>query len=72
MRPSSVGERSRIGDWEVDTIVGPLNRRVILTTQDKKPVFLFLRKLEHEKNADGKAMIEALLSYKSDIQMIIS
>jgi len=55
-----VDERSRIGDWEVDTIVGPAN--------------IFLRKLEHGKNADGmaQAMIDALLPYKSDIQTITS
>jgi len=73
-RPSVVEERSRIGDWEVDTIVGPANRGVILTIADRKSGFLFLRKLEHGKNADGmaKAMIEALLPYKSDIHTITS
>jgi len=72
-RPGVVDERSRIGDREVDTIVGPANRVVILTMVDKKSGF-FLRKLEGGKNADGmaKVMIDALLPYKSDIQTITS
>jgi len=69
-----VDERSRIGDWEVDTIVGPANKGAMLTVVDRKLGFLFLRKLEHGKNADGmaQAMIDLLLPYKSDIQTITS
>jgi len=66
-RPSVLEERSRIGDWEVDTIVGPANRGAILTIADRKSGFLFLRKLEGSKNADGtaKVMIDTLLLYKA-------
>jgi len=69
-----VDERSRIGDWEVDTIVGPANRGAILTVVDRKSGFLFLRKLEQGKNADGlsKVMIDTLMPYKSDVQTITS
>jgi len=35
-RPGVVDERSRIGDWEVDTIVEPANRGAILTVVDRK------------------------------------
>jgi len=35
-RPGVVDERSRIGDWEVDTIVGPANRGAMLTVVDRK------------------------------------
>jgi len=73
-RPGVVDERSRIGDLEVDTIVGPANRGAILTIVDRKSGFLFLRKLERGKNADGmaQAMIDVLLPYKSDVQTITS
>jgi len=73
-RPSVVEERSRIGDWEVDTIVGPANRGAILTMVDRKSGFLLLRKLEQGKNADGlsQVMVNALMPYKSDVQTITS
>jgi len=73
-RPSVVGERSRIGDWEVDTIVGPSNKGAILTMVDRKSGFLLLRKLKYGKNADdlSKVMIDTLMPYKSDVQTITS
>jgi len=73
-RPAVVEERSRIGDWEVDTIVGPANRGAILTMVERRTGFLFLRKLDGGKNADGlcRAMVDALIPYKSDIQTITS
>jgi len=69
-----VEERSRIGDWEVDTIVGPSNKGAILTMVDRKSGFLLIRKLERGKNADGmsKVMVETLLPYKADVQTITS
>jgi len=69
-----VEERSRIGDREVDTIVGPSNKGAILTMVDRKPGFLLLRKLEQGKKADGlsKVMIDTLMPYKSDVQTITS
>jgi len=72
--PAIVEERSRIGDREVDTIVGPANRGAILTMVERKTGFLFPRKLEQGKNADGlsKVMIAILLPYKTDIQTITS
>jgi len=73
-RPGVVDERSRIGDWEVDTIVGPSNRGAILTMVEMKTGFLFIKKLKMGKNADGMAreIIETLLPYKIDVQTITS
>jgi len=73
-RPSVVDERSRIGDWEVATIVRPANRGAILTMVDRKSGFLFVRKLDQGKNADGlsKVMVDTLLPYKADVQTIMS
>jgi len=69
-----VEERSRIGVWEVDTIVGPWNKGAILTMVDRKSGFLLIGKLEHGKNADGlsKVMIDALMPYKSDVKTVTS
>jgi len=73
-RPTIVEERSRIGDWEVDTIIGPSNKGAILTMVDRMSGFLFLRKLEQGKNADGlsSVMIDTLMPYKADVQTITS
>jgi len=61
-------------DWEIDIIVSPANKGATLTVVDTKSGFLFVRKLEQGKNADGmsKVMIDILLPYKADIQTITS
>jgi len=73
-RPAVVAERGRIGDWEVDTVVGPSNRGAILTMVERRTGFLFMRKLEKGKNADGvyKAMVNVLEHYKADVHTITS
>jgi len=73
-RPAVVGERSRIGDWEVDTIVGPANRGAILTMVERATGFLFMRKLEDGKNAEGlgREMVEVLFPYMADVHTITS
>jgi len=67
-RPSMVDDQSRIGDWEVDTIVGPSNKGAMLTMMDRKSGFLLLRKLKQGKNADNlsSVMIDALMPYKPE------
>jgi IS30 family transposase len=31
LRPDVINQRERLGDWEIDTIVGPGNKGAILT-----------------------------------------
>jgi IS30 family transposase len=44
-RPAIVNERSRLGDWEGDLIVGPMSRSAVATLVDRKSRFLRLVQL---------------------------
>jgi len=73
-RTDVVSERSRIGDWEVDTVVDPSNCEAILTMVERKTGFLFVRKLENGKRSKGvyKTMVNVLEHYKPDVHTITS
>jgi IS30 family transposase len=45
-RPEIAQQRQRIGDWEVDTIVGKGHHQAIVTLTERKSRFALLRKVE--------------------------
>jgi IS30 family transposase len=60
-RPSVVDEKSRIGDWEIDTIIGKNHKQAIVSIIERKSKFTILRKVSR-KTAQNvtEATIEAL------------
>ena len=51
-RPPVVDERSRVGDWEIDTIIGKDGKGAIVTLAERKTGFLLMEKLpEREKRS---------------------
>jgi len=60
-----VDQKSRIGDWEIDTIVGKNHKQVIVTIVERKSKFTAMKKVEN-KTAElvAAASIELLLPYK--------
>jgi transposase, IS30 family len=50
-RPQVVAEKSRIGDWELDTIIGKNHQGAIVTIVDRHSKLLRMSKIEH-KTAD--------------------
>ena len=60
-RPAIVDNRTRIGDWEVDTIIGKRHRQAIVTLTERKSRFSLLAKVD-QRTADqvGDAIIELL------------
>jgi len=60
-RPAIVEQRQRLGDWEVDTIVGKRHHQAIVTLIERKTRFALLRKVE-QRTADqvGNAVIDLL------------
>ena len=64
-RPAVVAEKSRIGDWEGDTIIGKDHQGAILTTNERFSGYVLLAKLQG-KNATELAttMTEILLPHK--------
>ena len=60
-RPEIVGQRQRIGDWEVDTIIGKGHYQAIVTLTERKSRLALLRKVDR-RTAElvGDAVIELL------------
>jgi len=60
-RPEIVDRRQRIGDWEVDTIIGKGHRQAIVTLTERKSRFALLRKVDRRKaELVGQAVIDLL------------
>jgi len=70
-RPLIVEQRQRIGDWEVDTIVGKGHHQGIVTLIERKSRFALLSKVE-QCTADqvSKAMIDLLLPISDRLHTI--
>ncbi|MDR2963896.1 MAG: IS30 family transposase [Bacteroidales bacterium] len=71
-RPAIVNEKTRSGDWEMDTIVGENNRGAIVTLVERKSNFMLMEKLEHGKNAKELAnvVVRLLLPYIQNVHTI--
>lgn len=60
-RPEIVDQRSRIGDWEVDTIIGKGHRQAIVTLTERKSRLALLKKVDYRKaKLVGDAIIDLL------------
>jgi len=46
-RPGIVDRRQRVGDWEVDTIIGKGHRQAVVTLTERKSCFVLLRIVKH-------------------------
>lgn len=72
-RPKVVEERKRIGDFEVDLVIGKNHKNPILSIVERKSGFALLRRLP-SKEADVTAtqLIEALIPIKDYVHTITS
>jgi IS30 family transposase len=62
-RPAVVDTRQRLGDWEVDTIIGKGHRQAIVSLTERKSRLALLRKVEHKTaQAVADAVIELMKS----------
>ena len=61
MRPAIVEEKSRLGDWELDTIIGAEHKGVIVTMVERVSKLTKLAKVPYKTASEvGKALIEKL------------
>jgi IS30 family transposase len=65
-RPEIVDQRQRIGDWEVDTMIGKGHRQAIVTLTERKSRFALLRKVERRKASLVSAAVIDLLQPVAD------
>ena len=73
-RSQIIEDKMRVGDWEIDLIVGKDNKGAIVTIVERKTSMLMMKKLKHGKNADGlaKTVIDMLRPYKEYVKSITS
>jgi IS30 family transposase len=60
-RPEIVDQRQRLGDWEVDTIIGKGHRQAIVTLTERKTRLALIRKVERRTAQDVQEAITNLL-----------
>lgn len=72
-RPDIVNEKSRFGDWEMDTIIGANQQGAILTLTERQTNFIFIRKLKNGKNAKSlKDQVNDILQPYKDFVFTIT
>jgi IS30 family transposase len=72
-RPKIVEKKSRIGDWEIDTIVGKNHKGFLVTVVDRKSKFTLIKNVvsKHAKVVT-KALIEIITPLKNITHTIVS
>ncbi len=72
-RPLIVDERSRIGDWEADTVIGKHHRHAIVSLVERRTGLTLIHKVERKTaQAVGQAMVRLLKPYRNKVHTITS
>jgi IS30 family transposase len=70
-RPSVVDEKSRVGDWEIDTVIGKGHRGALVTVVERATQFTLVAKVANKSaSAVTAATIELLRPYKGSLHTI--
>lgn len=70
-RPSIVEEKNRIGDWEIDLIIGKNHKQALVTVVDRKSKFTLIQKVSSKKSEEVKeALVSMMQSVKDKIDTI--
>ena len=70
-RPAIVDQKSRIGDWEADTIIGKDQKSALLTLVERVTRYTIICKLDSLKAEDtAQAAIRALKAHKARVHTI--
>jgi IS30 family transposase len=72
-RPKIVERKARVGDWEIDTVIGAHHKGALVTIVDRKSKFALIKKVD-SKHADivTQATIDMLLPIKALTHTITS
>jgi IS30 family transposase len=71
LRPEIVAQRTRFGDWEVDTILGKGRQHAIVTLTERKSRLALLRKVDRRTaNLVGDAVIHLLQPFAYSLHTI--
>ena len=70
-RPAVVDERSRLGDWEMDTVIGKASGSVLVTMVERKSRYTIIAKVPNRTaDAVAKAIMVRLLPYRSKLHTL--
>ena len=72
-RPAIVNARKRLGDWEVDTIIGRKHKQALVTLTERKSRFTFVSKVKRRTaQAVRKQICRMLLPVKKKVLTLTS
>ena len=71
-RPAAVEEKSRTGDWEVDTIVGAQHRGALVTAVERSTKVVCIQHVERKTKAAVSAALVAMLKPFADVVLTIT
>lgn len=72
-RPAIVDRRSRIGDWELDTIIGKNHQQAIVSLTERKSRFTLIKKVERKTaQCVSDAIIELLSPFVDHVHTLTS
>ncbi len=72
-RPSIVDTRRRVGDWEVDTIIGKNHQQALVSLTERKSRLALIHKVERKTaHAVSQAIIYLLTPYRTRVHTLTS
>jgi len=72
-RPKIVEQRSRIGDWEIDTIVGKNHKGIIVTAVERKSKYMIASPVPNKtEHIVTDALVNSLKPYKNKVHTLTS
>lgn len=64
-RPDCVNNKERVGDWEIDTIIGKGNKGAIVTIAERATAFVLIARLNGKNAMDlAKAVVRLMVPFK--------
>ena len=71
LRPAVVDAKSRIGDWEIDTITGKSSKGYMITAVERKSKLTLIKRVPDKQSDEmAKAIIKLLRPYKDSVLTI--
>ena len=73
LRPAIVDNKERIGDWEIDTVIGKSHKGALLTIVERKSKYTLIQKLSYKRSRlVADATIDLLAPYHDKVFTITS
>lgn len=73
LRPDYINNKERVGDWEIDTIVGKNNKGAIVTIAERATAFVLIAKLNGKNAVElAKTVVRLMAPFKDLVLSITS